>query len=52
MSSFTVMMCDVYEVQADSEDEAIDKLLDFVSGNKIAGVELVDEQTPMLYPEI
>ena len=48
---YTVMMCDVYEVEADNEDTAIDKLIDFVSGQDISGVQLVDEQTPMPYPE-
>ena len=51
MTSFTVMMCDVYEVEANNEDEALDKLIDFVSGQDISGITLVDEQSPMPYPE-
>lgn len=48
---YTVMMCDVYEVEANDIDEASDKLLDFVSGKEIYGVELVEEQTTMEYPK-
>ena len=48
---YTVMMCDVYEVEANDIDEADDKLIDFVSGKDVSGVELVLEQTTMEYPK-
>ena len=48
---FSLMVYDLYEVEANDIDEANDKLIDFVSGQDVSGVELVSEQETMEYPE-
>jgi len=48
---FSLMMYDLYEVEANDIDEATDKLIDFVSSQSVSGVEMIDEQQVMEYPE-
>jgi hypothetical protein len=48
---FSLIMYDLYEIEANDIDEATDKLIDFVSGKDVSGIELVSEQETMEYPE-
>ena len=45
------MRCDVYQIEADDIDKANDKLVNYLDGKEVSGVELVDEQLTMEYPE-
>jgi hypothetical protein len=48
---FKLMRCDIYHVEAEEIDQANDKLTDFIDGKDVSGVELVDEQLTIEYPE-
>ena len=49
---FTLMMCDVYDVEADDIDQASDKLRDFVWGGKdLGGIEELDKQIIVEFPK-
>ena len=48
---FTLMMCDVYDIEANDIDEANDKLRDFVGGKDLGGIEELDKQIVIEYPK-